>query len=203
MIVAHLMTPVPARQVLLEALVGASTTWRLVIWAAIPDTLYFIGTTGCNVMSRAKSAAGTKAGRPLAYGLGSILLAAIVAVAPARSEGALATGEPADLAEDGVSFGFSYGYTTMEEARERALAECKGQTGASDEVKALCKIVATFSGQCVSVALDPAEGEPGFGWAVGADQAAADLIALAKCRAVSKPERHSFCRIAGNACDSK
>jgi len=154
-------------------------------------------------MRRRMSTFGKRVKRTLARALGALLLAGAAAAGAARAEGALATGEPPDIAEDGVSFGFSYGYSTMEEARERALAECRGQTVASDEVKALCKVVATFSGQCVAVAFDPAEGESGFGWAVAPDQAAADEGALAKCRAVSKPERHGFCRVEGRACDSK
>jgi hypothetical protein len=77
--------------------------------------------------------------------------------------GAVALGEPADIAKDGVAIFTQVNAANAKIAKERALAGCKALPNSSNTSKALCKIVATFENQCVAQALDPQNGTPGFG----------------------------------------
>jgi hypothetical protein len=76
--------------------------------------------------------------------------------------GAVALGEPADIAKDGVAIFTQVNAANAKRAKELALAGCKALPNSSDTSKALCKIVATFENQCVAQALDPQNGDAGF-----------------------------------------
>ena len=106
--------------------------------------------------------------------------------------GAVAVGQPADIAKDGVSIFTYVDALTTEIAKEKALAGCKG-TRASATARSLCKIVATFQNQCVAQAIDPDDGTPGFGWAMAPNSQEAKRQALANCRDTAGPTRQNAC----------
>lgn len=117
------------------------------------------------------------------------------------ADGALAVGLPANVARQGFANGYSWDNSTMETARTRAIEGCRESRGASKIAKDLCRVVATFRDQCVAVAIDPKDGTPGAGWAIGESQRAADQDALAQCRATAGTARQRFCAVSDRACD--
>jgi hypothetical protein len=112
----------------------------------------------------------------------AIICAAAIQVTAAMAHGALAIGEPADVGKDGVAVGYAYGFGSTGEAEAEALKKCLSYMQAPDSTRALCKIVQSFHNECFAVALDPADGTEGFGWAVAESQSEAYSIALQKCR---------------------
>jgi hypothetical protein len=108
------------------------------------------------------------------------------------AEGAVALGQPADIAQDGVAIFTFVNARTSTEAKDRALAGCKNMD-ASPKAKSLCKIAATFKNQCVAQALDPESGTPGFGWAMAPNSKAAREQALSNCRDTAGPTRQQAC----------
>ena len=116
--------------------------------------------------------------------------------------GAVALGEPSDIAKDGVAIFTQVNAATSEAAKEEALVGCKSMN-ASDTSKSLCKIVATFENQCVAEAMDPVSGTPGFGWAMARDSNTSREQALANCRDTAGPTRQSACVVDSRAlwCD--
>jgi hypothetical protein len=138
----------------------------------------------------------------IAFGALTFVAIFLTATAPAISAGAVAIGEPADVAKDGVSMGYNSNKTTMDEAKARALAKCK--TNSSVPSKALCKIVATFSNQCAVEAIDPRAGTPGFGWAIADNAQDAQKQAMANCRESDGPAHQDGCQFSAEtpvACD--
>jgi hypothetical protein len=129
----------------------------------------------------------------------------------AHSEGAIAEG----IAPGGVAKGYGISvrvnHPDTAAARADALAGCKkgpertvsgarpndGQARA----RARCEIVSTFSNKCVALALDPKDGTPGAGWAVGDTQQKADEEALARCRTTAGTDRRDFCKVTSRFCD--
>ena len=87
-----------------------------------------------------------------------LALAALAALAaPASAEG---PGVYAALAISASgAYGYSHGYTTNDEARRRALAECVKRTQAGD-----CKVAAEFNRNCIALAYGT---NKVFGWAIG------------------------------------
>jgi hypothetical protein len=123
------------------------------------------------------------------YFLGLALIIACIAAGPRPSlaGGALAIALPKDVIKDGFAYGSAYNYPTTEEASKRALEKC--QETKSDLRKKLCKVINAFQDQCVAVAMDPADGTPGVGWAITNDLLSAERIALEKCEATAGPGR--------------
>jgi hypothetical protein len=107
--------------------------------------------------------------------------------------GAVALGEPADVAKDGVAIFTQVNAANAKIAKERALSGCKALPNSSNTSKALCKIVATFENQCVAQALDPQNGTPGFGWARAPNSRDAREQALSNCRDTAGPARRDAC----------
>jgi len=103
--------------------------------------------------------------------------------------GAVAVGEPSDIAKDGVAIFTFVNGKNAGEAKGKAMAGCKNLPTASSTSKALCKIVATFENQCVADALDPQSGTPGFGWAMARNSKQAKEQALSNCRDTAGPTR--------------
>ena len=126
-------------------------------------------------------------------------VAATWAAPPASANGSIAIGLPQDVARNGVAVGLSGDYATPAEAQAEALAQCKNsQVQAS--TRALCQVVQTFKHQCVSIAMDPGVGTPGFGWGIGGNSTAAGWQALVECREASG-DRSSACRVVTTSCD--
>jgi hypothetical protein len=129
----------------------------------------------------------------------------------AYSEGAIAEG----IAPGGVAKGYSISIqvnrATTEEARTAALAACKkapekvasGAPPDSGNAKARqhCGVVTTFHNKCAAASVDPKDGTPGVGWAVGDTQQNADDEALARCRSVAGAGRRDFCKVTNRICD--
>ena len=71
----------------------------------------------------------------------------------------------------------------------------------SDLRRKLCKVVNTFNDRCIAVAMDPADGTPGVGWAIEADLRSAERVALEKCEATAGPGRRAACKVNSSGCD--
>jgi hypothetical protein len=128
--------------------------------------------------------------------IGAAALAICVAVnGRCIAAGAVAVGEPAEIAKDGVAIFTYVNASSAESAKKKALDGCKGLPNASATSKALCKIVATFENQCVAQSLDPQNGTPGFGWAMARNSSAAKEQALSNCRDTAGPTRQGACVI--------
>jgi hypothetical protein len=121
------------------------------------------------------------------------LTLALMANGRYMAAGAVALGQPSDIAKDGVAIFTYVRASNPEVAKEKAMQGCKALASASDTSKALCKIVATFENQCVAQALDPQEGTPGFRWAMARSSGRAKEQALANCRDTAGPTRKDAC----------
>lgn len=124
-------------------------------------------------------------------------------VSPVFAFGAVATAEPADVAQDGYSSGISYNFKTTREAEDRALQECQATQDAPPETKKLCRVIQAFENQCVAVALDPQAGTPGAGWALGETLALARSNALRRCEETAGNDRRGECRVTAEGCDGR
>jgi len=132
--------------------------------------------------------------------LGAMILTAVFAeTGPIVAAGAIAIGQPADVAKRGISMGFSTNRDTMDEAKARSMILCKDSGTVVSS--ALCSVVATFQDKCVAVAIDPQVGTPGFGWAVADSEGAANNQALSKCRSTAGSTRQDECKITDSYCD--
>src|SRR5215470_8991170 len=110
------------------------------------------------------------------------------------AEGALAIGLPGDVAKEGVAIGWVIN-SDSETAHERALRGCLDFKDAPANTRALCRVIKTFRGECVAIAIDPESGTPGVGWAVAISMQAAETDALAACARTAGAARQQFCRI--------
>jgi hypothetical protein len=117
----------------------------------------------------------------------------LMIVGHCMAAGAVAVGEPSDIAKDGVAIFTHVNDKNAVAAKEKAMAGCKSLPNASGTSKALCKIVATFENQCVAQALDPQSGTPGFGWAMARNSKQAREQALSNCRDTAGPTRQDAC----------
>ncbi len=139
---------------------------------------------------------------------GEIIAAAVLmafvagAPSPATSAGAVAIGEPEHIEKRGVAVGFSHNYERKDAAEAEALKRCLGFQGAPADTRALCKVVKSYENQCYSIALDPKNGTPGFGWAVMTEQAKADEAAMGNCRRTAGRSRVDFCKVMERGCDN-
>jgi hypothetical protein len=136
-------------------------------------------------------------------------VAVLVAVAagaalssPASAEAALAIGQPRDTARDGIAFGFALNHRSRASAEAEALRQCREFRDAPPSTRALCRLVQSFSGQCLAIALDTKPGVHGEGWAIDYNQQAAEQRALDGCRATASPSRRQFCVITAAQCDN-
>ena len=133
----------------------------------------------------------------------SAVLVALLAIAPspATAFGALALGQPDHIEKLGVAIGNAWNYKTKEEAAAAAVKRCTEFQGAPKAVK-LCGLTRTYENQCISIAMDPKSGTPGFGWSIMNDQAKADEAALSNCRSTAGRGREKFCKVTEGHCDA-
>jgi hypothetical protein len=117
--------------------------------------------------------------------------------------GALAAAVPPDVAKGGFSYGYSNDNADVNHAEEAALNACRSTKDASNDAKlrSLCKVIQDYSNQCVAVAMDPAAGTPGVGWAVSNDLLSAERQALGKCMDTAGPSRRAACVVDHSSCD--
>ncbi|HEY1543789.1 MAG TPA: DUF4189 domain-containing protein [Xanthobacteraceae bacterium] len=122
---------------------------------------------------------------------------------PAAAEGALAVGQPADVAAEGYAYGFGINLAG-DAASAKAMRDCStASPGVDPRAQRLCTIVQTFRNKCFAVALDPKDATPGAGWAVADDKATAGRNALAKCMETAGDDRRSFCTVTHTDCDGE
>ena len=131
------------------------------------------------------------------------LYATILYSPAALTHGAIAVGQPASVAKDGVAIGYTWNYDTPGQAEADALKQCLSFMDAPDSTRALCKVARTFSHQCVAISLDPAAGTEGFGWSVSPTQQVASDAALQQCRDSDGPEHAAACQMSAQECDVK
>ena len=123
--------------------------------------------------------------------------------ATAATAGALAVALPADVAKSGFSYGYSNNNADAAHAQAAALNACRTTKDASNDanLRSLCKVVLNYANQCIAVAMDPAAGTPGVGWAVANDLKSAERQALGKCEDTAGPGRRAACVVDHSACD--
>jgi Domain of unknown function (DUF4189) len=137
-----------------------------------------------------------------------IALAVTLQSQAGKADGAIATTPPQDVYKDGFNYGVAIGYATSDQATARALQECRKRATVNRGTRQIpdrCKIVQTFRGECVAVAMDPKDGSPGIGWAVERTVEKAQAAAMAKCRATAGDGGQS-CRLErgpGLGCDRR
>ena len=103
-----------------------------------------------------------------------------------------------------VPWGFSGGYSVKAQSQFEAmyfsLKECVEGKGFSPEVRAECKVVVVFRGQCLAVSFQGRG--TGYAWAVENDQPAAERAARKKCEAKKSPNGGE-CAVAVSVCDGE
>lgn len=134
--------------------------------------------------------------------LAAIALAASLSPAMARTDGALAIGLPADVARDGVAFGWAVRLPRAE-AERVALEQCRSAANVPDSARSLCRVFETFTDACVAVALDPEDGTPGFGRAIAPTKSGAEAQALGDCQRTAGAARQAFCAMSVSECDGR
>ncbi len=137
----------------------------------------------------------------LLAGVAVVLSLVFVSSGPVSAEGALAIGLPADVAKDGVAFGYAVSFASQEKAQATAMGHCHTTRDSTDAARALCKVVETFRGQCLAISMDPQAGTPGVGWAVAATKPEAEQRALSACVATAGEGRRGACQISISVCD--
>ena len=100
--------------------------------------------------------------------------------------------------QDGYSIGINTNSDSEAQARDAALKYCRSH--GSDAARAKCEIFGIFRDQCAAEAEDPQSGTPGAGWAIAADKAAAEKMAMMNCLATAG-DRGSFCKVVTSVCD--
>jgi Domain of unknown function (DUF4189) len=133
----------------------------------------------------------------------SMLFAMAAAPATGFAAGALAVALPPDVAKGGFSYGYANDKADDETAAVRALDLCRTTKDATNDPKlrSLCKVIENYSDKCVAVAMDPATGTPGVGWAIALDKRSAEHDALVKCEATAGQGRAAACEISHSDCD--
>jgi hypothetical protein len=140
---------------------------------------------------------------------GAVLVAALLGTAllqpdRAAAEGAIAVGQPKDVAKEGYAYAYSTGKADMQTARTEALETCrKPGSGKSDQGRKLCKVVGTFTNECIAVAMDPKAGTPGVGWAIGGTLQLAEAQAVTRCKATAGAGRGEYCKVDNSRCDGE
>lgn len=121
----------------------------------------------------------------------------------ALAEAALAVGQPADVAKQGLAAGWAVDYASKAAAEAEALARCRAFASAPQATRDLCRVVESFKDTCLAVAVDPDPGTPGVGWGLHKNREWAEDTAMDKCAETSFPKRRESCRVAVTRCDGR
>ena len=132
-----------------------------------------------------------------------VLCSALCTSGAAWGVGAIAVGASANIVADGLAIGYANDEPNADTANALALKNCRSFPDAPQRTRDLCRVVHTFQRQCVSVALDPKDGTPGWGWAVAATSREADEQSMRMCRSTAGREREGFCEVMRSQCDVK
>lgn len=103
----------------------------------------------------------------------------------ARADGALAVGKCG-------AYGYSTKYSSLSDARRRALRECRSHNGEN------CEIKLTLMGNCAAMATDRSRSCGAGGWARRATRSAAERVAIEQCEKFGGRD----CRVRVGFCDS-
>jgi hypothetical protein len=130
-----------------------------------------------------------------------ILLALGMALVPgmAAAHGALAIGLPTTVEREGFAYGMAWDHESQTVASERALARCRDENVLA---KNHCRVLKTFTRECVAVAMDPDPGTPGVGWAFGTTKDAAVADAMKMCHESAGAPRRQHCAVSNAQCDT-
>ena len=121
---------------------------------------------------------------------------AIMAATNAQASGALTVGVVQNE-NGGISFGWAANYASDGEAKYDALLSCITVKDLPAEVLAACRLVTVFKNQCVALAWEsPLTAAVRWGWAINANQSAAETAALANCGG------QTSCAIKLSTCDT-
>jgi hypothetical protein len=128
---------------------------------------------------------------------------------PAFAAGAVAVGVGPRGPASGYAIGYGFNQPDTDTAKSHAVQGCHGSTVTSGgavndsmrQARKSCRVVGTFTNQCVASAIDPKDGTPGVGWAVADTQQEADEQALARCRSTAGSSRERFCTVEDRHCD--
>ena len=133
----------------------------------------------------------------------SLLCGGVLGPSQSHADGALAIGLPPDVVKGGFTYGYSNNNTDVNQAEAKALNACRTTKDASNDanLRSLCKVLQDYSNQCIAVAMDPAAGTPGVGWAIANDLLSAERQALNKCMATAGPTRRAACVVDHSSCD--
>jgi hypothetical protein len=139
------------------------------------------------------------------------LAAVLVGNDRANADGAIAEGIAPGGPAKGYGIALRVNRPNADVARADALAGCKKApehvaSGAKPDsgqakARARCEVVTTFVNKCAALALDPKDGTPGVGWALGDTQKQAGDEALARCRSTAGADRRDFCKVDNQICD--
>ena len=133
-----------------------------------------------------------------------MILALLLPASAALADGAVAVGvPPSGVAKAGFAWGRNTNSPSVEAASDRALNNCRTAKEGSEEARRACKLFMSFNNQCVALAIDPAAGTPGVGWAVAPQKETAERQALANCRKTAGAGREGSCVISDTACDTR
>jgi hypothetical protein len=133
----------------------------------------------------------------------AIAIALMCSAHGAIAAGALAIGEPADVAKEGLALSIARDYATEAEASAAALEACRKYDGVPATTTALCKVVRTFKYECVVTAYDPEPSTTGWGFGVGITRFTAEDQAMQECRTRAGVDRAKFCKPNTPICDVK
>jgi hypothetical protein len=133
----------------------------------------------------------------------SFLATIILLPGPARAMSALVAGIPDDVAHHGLAIGIAHDRNSRSTADAEALKKCLSFIYAPAETRALCKVIAHFDKQCLSVSFDPKPSTPGYGWAIADTAIAANNQALQNCRDTAGADRVAYCEISETDCDTQ
>jgi hypothetical protein len=90
------------------------------------------------------------------------------------------------------AYGYSHNYDNMDDARTRAMDECRKHKGKN------CKQVTTINGNCAAFATDRRRSCGAWGWATRANRDDAEDVAIRECTKAGGRE----CRIRVQFCDA-
>ena len=136
-----------------------------------------------------------------------VLVVAVVATAAlmphsAQAMSAFAGGIPSSVASRGLAVGDGYNFSTRAGAEAKALEECRAEGVAPQDTRDLCSVIAYFDNECLAVAIDPAAGTPGWGFAIAKTRDLAKSFALAYCQQTAGASRAAYCEVTITDCDT-
>lgn len=117
---------------------------------------------------------------------GKLMMATLLACLYAGS--AAADGALAIDTNQGDQYGFSYDFSSMGAATDRALSECGSG----------CSVVLRFSSGCAAYAADQSSGSTAYGWATASSGGSAQSRAVSECQS----QGGMSCRVRVWGCNS-